>query len=261
MNQLAGYYAKYNTGKFFRVVSAADSLSDKLKYKRGKGMALYNYGFKAYIERDYLNSIQYFHEAIDIFEAINDELNLAQTFQRISVALFYSETNRAGVSEYMLNATKLFHNAGYPKGEAISCFLIGGGLLRLNRFEEGIEYMHQYFRIADSIGDLPVFRGTAYAVIGDCYYQQKKYQPAILYCDSSLYYANLLDSTGYYYENDTLKNYIGHTEEIFYPVSKARRRFYAWEYKVSAYEILTEIYRQTGQYKKSSGINRTLVEH
>ena len=334
MNQLAGYYAKYNTEKFFQIVPAADSLSDKLKYKRGNGMALYNYGLQAYIEGDYVNSIKYFHQAINIFEEINDELNLAQTFQRIAVALFYSETDRAGAMEYIFNSVNLFHKAGYPKGEAISCFLIGGGLLRMGKYKEGLDYMNRYFRIADSIGDLPVFRGTAYAVVGDCfnglndfneaiknyryainayddkniedrsakayltdklgscyyrqnipdsalyylfnaleisrpignivmlmyehlrigniYFKQKKYQPAILHCDSSLSYAHLLDSTGYYYENDTLKNYIGHTEEIFYPVSKARRRFYAWTYKVYVYEILTDIYQQTGQYKKAT---------
>ncbi len=334
MNQLAGYYAKYNTEKFSLYVSGADSLSKKLMYKRGEGMALYNYGYKAYLEGDYIKTIDYFHRAISIFEGLSDKPNLAKTNQQLAVALFFSGTDKAGAVDYIFNALKLYREEGELQGEAITCFLIAGGFLRLGRYEEGIDYTFKYIKIADSIGDVPIFRGTAYATIGDCYkglnnldkaikyyhlslntyddkniedrsvkaqitcnlghcfvkkkmpdsvlyyyfkslelscsiensllqtyshyligyiyFKQEKYQPAIKHFDSSLYFANLVDSSGYYYNNDSLKNYIGHTEEIFYPVSKSRRRFYAWYNKVGAYKYLTEIYRQTGQYKKAT---------
>jgi LytS/YehU family sensor histidine kinase len=91
--------------------------------------------------------------------------------------------------------------------------------------------------------------------IGKTFFQQLKYDLAISHCDSSLYFAHILDSTGYHYQVDSLKNYIGHPEEIFFPTSKTRRRLYAWLYKYFNYQILHNAYMQTWQYKKAAELN------
>ncbi len=337
LNDLAELYTKYDPDQFKKYTHLVDSLSTKLNYKRGEGMAFYNYGQEAYLEGDYIKTIDFYHRAINLFEEIGDMQNLAKTNQQMAITLFFSSTDRLGAYNYLLNAIELYHTCGDPAGEAIACFNAAAGLSRLGRDEGGLEYIQRYLKIADSIGDLPIIRGTAYAVMGDLYaglgdnknaknyyrlsvatyddkniedrsvkvliigklggcyekenlldsalfyyhealkldrpihnaynrmhdhlnvgmvyFKKLNFDLAINHLDSSLYFAQLLDSTGYYYQVDSLKNYIGHSEEIFFMVSKARRRLYAWWVKFDDYQILYNIYWQTGQYKKAAELH------
>ncbi len=337
LNNLAELYTKYNPAQFKKYIQLADSLSKKINYKRGEGMVMYNYGQAAYLEGDYLETIDYYHRAINLFEAISDIQNLAKTNQQMAIALFLSATNQAGAIDYLSTAIKQYRACGDLAGESIACFNLSGGLLRLGSCEDGMEYIQRYLQIAASIGDFPIVLGTGYALLGNLYQGLQDYKNAIKYyrlaiktydkeniedrsltarvlgymgtcyenknlpdsaffCykealkldrpilnafnrmydhfyigrlyanhknmdmalphfDSSLYFARIVDSTGYYYQIDSLKNYIGQSEEIFFMVSKARRRFYAWGVMVNNYQILYSIYLQTGQYKKAAELN------
>jgi len=342
LNNLAELYTKYNTAQYKKHIQLADSLSKKANYTRGKGMALYNYGQAAYLEGDYLSTIDYYHRAINLFEAIGDIQNLAKTNQQMAIALFFSATNQVGAIDYLETAIEQYRACGDLAGESIACFNLAGGLLRLGLYEDGMGYIQKYLQITDSIGDFPIVLGTGYALLGNLYAGLADYKNAIRYyhlsietydaeniedrsvtagvwgyigalyennnlpdsaffCykealklnmpilnaynrmydhfyigrlyaklknmdmalphfDSSLYFARMVDSTGYYYQIDSLKNYIGHSEEIFFMVSKARRRFYAWSIMLNNYQSLYNIYLQTGQYKKAAELHTPWME-
>ena len=343
LNQLAEYYAHYHPDLFPAVIWEADSFSKKIQYKRGEAMVLYNYGYKAYLEGDYINSIDFYQQAINLFEEIGNKQNLAKTYQRMAVVLFWSETDRLGAKKYMAQAIKLYKEIGNLRDEAYTSLLMSGGILRMGLFEEGIILVKRYLEITDSIGDVSLFRGIAYAAIAACYkgleqfdmattyyhqsistfddryveerscksevsanlgdhyflknntdsaiyyfrqaieldrsisnsgllaihhfYLAKTYNEnnknwlAIKHCDSSLYYAQLVDSTGNYYSIDSLKYYIGDPEELFYPVPKTRRSYYSWIISTRIYKMLTEYYNQNDQYEKSAVYYKKWLTH
>jgi len=65
------------------------------------------------------------------------------------------------------------------------------------------------------------------------------------YCDSALKVASFIDSTGGFYFHDTLKHCIAMSEDIFFPLSKSHRRYYAWETMNNCYKILWDGYLKT----------------
>ncbi|MCB2220990.1 MAG: histidine kinase [Bacteroidetes bacterium] len=65
------------------------------------------------------------------------------------------------------------------------------------------------------------------------------------YCDSAMKAASFIDSTGGFYFQDTLKHCIAMSEDIFFPLSKSHRRYYAWETMNNCYKILWDGYLKT----------------
>lgn len=71
------------------------------------------------------------------------------------------------------------------------------------------------------------------------------------YCDSAMSAAFYIDSTGSFYFHDSLKHCIGMSEDIFFPLSKSHRRFYAWEILNSCYKVLWDSYVNTNELNKA----------
>jgi tetratricopeptide (TPR) repeat protein len=73
------------------------------------------------------------------------------------------------------------------------------------------------------------------------------FKNCILYCDSAILNASYIDSTGKFYKNDSLNHCIAMSEDIFIPLSKLHRRYYAWDVLNACYSMLWESYLGLGK--------------
>ena len=71
------------------------------------------------------------------------------------------------------------------------------------------------------------------------------------YCDSAMHVAFFIDSTGSYYYQDSLKHCIAMSEDIFFPLSKSHRRYYAWGIIEFCYETMWNGYLKTNEINKA----------
>ncbi len=135
LNKLGELYLKYDEKKFSLYAALADSLAKQMNYKRGEGMAYYNFAYKAYLDGDYINAIENFHRAIRLFEEIDDLRSLAKTNQLMAIVLFFSETDKTMARDYINKAIEQFHEAGDTYGEAFANYNAAGGALRIGAWQ------------------------------------------------------------------------------------------------------------------------------
>lgn len=136
---------------------------------------------------------------------------------------------------------------------------LGYFYLMSNELDSAGKYLYQSLETSRSIGSaygkMKASRYLAYM-----HYLQSDYDQCINYCDSAIHISSYIDSTGSYYYNDSLKHAIAVGEDIAFPISELRRRYYAWIASYNCYNMLWDSYLAIGEKEKAIQIQKPWMD-
>ncbi|MBW6490481.1 MAG: sensor histidine kinase [Lentimicrobium sp.] len=76
-----------------------------------------------------------------------------------------------------------------------------------------------------------------------------------VYCVSTIYFGNLIDSLSSFYGIREYSRLLGMSGELYIPLNKQYKRFLAWKVMAGAYQILMRIREQQGEYRNALLVN------
>jgi tetratricopeptide (TPR) repeat protein len=130
---------------------------------------------------------------------------------------------------------------------------LGYFYIQVNEMDSASKYLYQSIKTNKTIGNA-FNQLIAKRYLAEMYLKQSDFERCNAYCDSALQIANYIDNTGTYYFNDSLKHAIATGEDIHFPISQLRRRYYAWHRSYGIYKLLWESYISTEDFEKATQI-------
>lgn len=160
----------------------ADSLSDKLNFSNGKALALKYIGMAYYFQAKYLETIQYWQQSLEVFEAMGNIKGVANMLSNIG-AIYFNQGDDTKAIEYYLRTLKVAEEIGDSLRIATVLNNIGGVYFNKAATRDmALNYFLRAYEISTLIDDQEAI-GTS-AVNAGGYYLDKKN------ADSALYYFN-----------------------------------------------------------------------
>jgi len=169
LNELAELYAWYEPEKAELYSNEALESSIKTDYHIGRGVALYNIGYRKYFEGDPAGAIDYFQRAIDVIEPTTDYYTLGKIYERYSIVLFFDGNDKEKWLKYLPKVIELYRAAGNKKAEAVFYFIASGGFFRINQPQKGLDYIKKYWILIEESGTPNLNLAISYAVAAACY--------------------------------------------------------------------------------------------
>ena len=93
-------------------------------------------------------------------------------------------------------------------------------------------YVHLYGSVRNSIS------------LADYYYNTNVFDKSIKFCDSVLYYGDMIVKRGSFFGIEKYNKMVGVSLEIYAPLSPAYKKYYAWTTMFEAYGLLQAIYEK-----------------
>ena len=163
----------------------ADSLSDKLGFRYGKALALKYIGMAFYFQAKYLETIQYWQESHDVFEAMGNTKGVANMLSNIG-AIYFNQGDDTKSIEYYLKTLKVAEEIGDSLRIATVLNNIGGVYNNKDATrDKAIQYFLRAYYISSQINDLEAI-GTSAVNAGGYYLIKENADSALYYFDHSL---------------------------------------------------------------------------
>lgn len=108
----------------------------------------------------------------------------------------------------------------------------------------------------------------SYYYLANYYNKTGEYTRAVANCDSAIYYSSMSASRGSLYGDDQYDRVLGVSVEIYIPLTKGYKKYMAWSWILSAYQLLQTIYEMNGQIpdafrilKASADVRDSIAEY
>lgn len=168
-----------NADSFAIVANQVYDLANQSAYKSGWANAARIKGIAAQFKNEYDSSIEYYKEAVHLFEEIDDTLQVARTYYNIAT-IYNLKADYERTIEYGLKTIKVFQNLGDANGEGRVYNLMGIAANVRGDYEQSITYFRQYSKKVTSISDTAEI-ATSYSNIGSTFQSMKQPDSAIHY--------------------------------------------------------------------------------
>jgi signal transduction histidine kinase len=177
LNELAKEYRHNNTKQVDSLIEVALSISEELKYTKGKGAALTAKAIRYYDESNYPLSYKTFDDARHLLESIDDKIDLAYLL-RIEANLLMDDGKHAQSLDYFLKALKLAQETKNIQEVIENERTIGYLYNVLGEYEKAIPYQTDALKLAQAIGYSKGI-SVSYNAIGKTYKTQGNYPMAL----------------------------------------------------------------------------------
>ena len=164
-----------NTQPFdaIRYAEKAKFLSRKLNFKKGEAYALKNIGLANYMQGKYLETLDFWHESLKVFETIGDKIGVANMLNNIG-AVYFDKGEDTKALEFYLKSLKIAEDIGDTLRIATACSNIGAVYFNKPATQEkALTYylralpLSEHLKDNVSIGGITVNLGEIYLVKGD----------------------------------------------------------------------------------------------
>jgi tetratricopeptide (TPR) repeat protein len=108
----------------------------------------------------------------------------------------------------------------------------------------------------------------SYYYLANYYNKTGEYTRALANCDSAIYYGSMSASRGSLYGDDQYDRVLGVSVEIYVPLTKGYKKYMAWSWILSTYQLSQSIYEMSGgiaeayiALKSSTGVRDSMAEY
>ncbi|MEZ5196995.1 MAG: histidine kinase [Bacteroidales bacterium] len=103
-------------------------------------------------------------------------------------------------------------------------------------YNYGLELAHKYSHLYGLVRN--------FINLANYFYNAGGFEKSIIYCDSVIFYGNMIAQRGSYYGKGKYDKMVSVSLEIYSPLSPAYKKYYAWTTMFEAYELLQAIYEK-----------------
>jgi len=163
----------------------AKSLAEKVKYKNGLAYALKNIGMGYYMKGQYLETLDYWTQSLNVFEAIGDEVGFANLLNNLG-AVHFNRGDDAKALEYYLKSLQVSEQTGDELRIATAMQNIG--VVYLNKeatHDKALEYFLKALPLCEKLEDKDAI-GVTSVNIGEIYLEKNDIKTALFYFNKSL---------------------------------------------------------------------------
>ncbi len=174
-----------NQEKSIRLSTQAFTLADKINYPRGKAYALKNIGIANYYQGEYLEALDKYTESVNVFEAIKDNIGIANLYNNIGV-IYYDQGDDIKALENYLKSLKFAELSG-DKLRMLSALNNIGGVYNIKKatYDKALEYYLKALPICEELKRNEEL-GTICVNIGSLFFEQGDDTKALYYFDKAL---------------------------------------------------------------------------
>jgi len=163
---------------------AARDLSDKLKFERGKALALKGIGMVYYNQGKYLETLDYWTQSLNVFDSARDQSGVANMLSNIG-AVYSNQTEDAKALEYYFRALKYAEQMNDTLRLATLYINIGNVYYHnpVNH-SKALTYFIKSLPLSEQLNDDNTL-GSAFGNIGEIYLDRNQFDSALFYFQKS----------------------------------------------------------------------------
>ena len=239
-----------------RYLEEAESISNTLKYDKGKARVFYLKGILENINSNYDSSLQFFNKALKYYESVDDKKGIADVYTAFGITNYDLSQYKQALENYK-KATIIYKELDNKRAIATSLINSGNVYSELGSYNEAISNYKEALHLSKIINDED---GISYVQsnLGTVYISQGNYFLAIDNFNKSLYYdektkdtlgiAHKLNDIGevYSFLNKQNKALVYHKKSLDYSIKLGYKRLIA----VNNINI-GNIYLQNNEYEKA----------
>ena len=168
-----------------KIANEAKGLSEKLGFKRGIAFSLKNIGIANYQQGNYVETLDYWFQALKVFEDIGDKIGVANIFSNIG-AVYFDKGEDTKALEYYLKSLKIAEEAADTLRIATVCSNIGAVYFnKKSTHDKALEYYLRALPLSEQLKDNYLI-GTTTVNLGEIYLSKNDDKTALKYFERSL---------------------------------------------------------------------------
>lgn len=167
------------------VAGISKVLAEQLEYRPGLALALKNMGIGYYLQGKYVEAINSWQQALEVYELTGDKTGIANMLSNQG-AVFFNQGDDAKALELHLKSLKLAEEIGDTL--RILTSLTNIGVVYLNKpatYNKALEYFLRSYQLSLAIKD-EYSIGTSTANLGELYYKLGDDSTALVYLEQSV---------------------------------------------------------------------------
>ena len=185
LNQLATSYFNTSPENAIKYGTQAKSIAERVSYTRGLAYALKNIGIAYYMQADYVQTLTFWHQSLQQFEAVNDKTGIANILSNLG-AVYFNQGDDANALDYDLKALKYAEEI--KDTLRLVTVLNNIGAVYFNKtatHDKALTYYLKALPLCETLGDDDAI-GTITVNIGEIYLEKGKDTLALEYFERSL---------------------------------------------------------------------------
>ncbi|HYV90700.1 MAG TPA: adenylate/guanylate cyclase domain-containing protein [Chitinophagales bacterium] len=178
--ELSARYRDLSADTAIVYASEAKDLAEKINYPKGLGYALKSKGLVYNIQGNYVEALQVWKEALNVFEVNGIKVGAANMLNNIGV-IYYNKGDEANALDYYLKSLKVSEEIKDTLRIATALTNIGG--VYSNKpatYDKALQFHRNALLLSITIGDSELI-GNSNANIGEVYVSQQKLDSALFY--------------------------------------------------------------------------------
>lgn len=167
------------------VAGISKKLAEEIDYKPGLSLALKNMGIGYYLQGKYVEAINSWQQALEVYELTGDKTGVANMLSNQG-AVFFNQGDDAKALELHLKSLKMAEEIGDTL--RILTSLTNIGVVYLNKpatYNKALEYFLRSYKLSLAIKDQYSI-GTSTANLGELYYKLGDDSTALIYLEQSV---------------------------------------------------------------------------
>ncbi|MEO6166900.1 MAG: adenylate/guanylate cyclase domain-containing protein [Chitinophagales bacterium] len=184
LNSLSKSFFADNPDSAVTIAATSKNLAEKIDYKPGLALALKNMGIGYYLNGKYVEAINTWQEALEVYDSIGDKTGVANMLSNQG-AVYFNQGDDARSLELHLKSLKMSEEIGDTL--RILTSLINIGTVYLNKpvtYTKAQEFFLRSYKLSLAIKD-EYSIGTSTANLGELYYKMGNDSTALLYLKQS----------------------------------------------------------------------------
>jgi len=183
------YFYDFDYPKAFLYYSRADSVcrqNEALRVSEPRGQALNYMGYSVRLTHDYEKAVQYYRQALEVFQQIGNELGINEVHIGLSQA--YTSSKQFDKALPLLNEAIAYHeqnNLTHKNSYSYAIICRGYLLLQMKRFGEAETDYKKYYDLAFS-GENKRLQLWAISYMAYFYYETGNFEEAYRYYDQTI---------------------------------------------------------------------------
>jgi adenylate cyclase len=231
------------------LATEAKALAAKVAFPKGEALALKNIGLAYYFQGKYVETLNYWKQSLDVYEAIKDEDGIANLLNNLG-AIYFNQGDNVKALEYYLKSLKIAERSGNKEKIMMTLNNIGNIYsLKQATFDKALYYYEKALPICIQLGNTNSM-GSLYVNIGKLYAKKGELEKALRFYDKSLAaYGNTEGSSDVYNEIGELRSQQGKYDLAF----KSHLQALGVAQKFNVTFNIVQAYRGLGNIKVKMG--------